>query len=99
MSSYQDVLDENQRLNMLLALEEMPSYQANESILHAVLDRYGHNVSRDKVRTNVTWLQEQGLVSVEMVGRTQVATLTARGIDVALGRSTQPGVKRPEPKG
>jgi len=97
--SYRDILDENQRLCILLALEEMPVYQANDSILHTVLERYGHSLSRDQVRTHISWLQEQGLLTVDMVSRTQVATLTGRGIDVARGRAFLPGVKRPEPKG
>lgn len=95
---YRDVLDENQRLNILKSLEEMPGYTANESIVHAVLERYGHQVSRDQVRTHLRWLEEQGLISIDAVGSTQIATATTRGVDVAKGRSTVPGVKRPEPK-
>jgi hypothetical protein len=60
-----------------------------------VLDKYGHNISRDLVVSHLTWLQEQALLTLENVGGIQVATLSARGEDVAAGRATVPGVKRP----
>jgi Fe2+ or Zn2+ uptake regulation protein len=96
--SFQDTLNENARLNILRSLHEGSGYQAPDSILHEVLTKYGIHFSRDQVRTNLSWLQEQGLITINMLGSTYVATLTSRGADVALGRAQVPGIKRPEPK-
>lgn len=96
--SYQSDLHEDQRLVILRTLLEMNGYQANESILQMVLDKYGHNISRDLVVSHMNWLQEQGLLTLETVAGIQVATLSGRGEDVAVGRATVPGVKRPRVK-
>lgn len=93
-----EILNADQRLVILRALCEC-SGDANESVLQTCLDAYGHRVSRDAVRTHCYWLEEQGLVSVKDVSGCLVATLTGRGADVAEGRSTVPGVKRPRPRG
>lgn len=97
--SYKQILNEDQRLVILRGLDEMPGYSANDSILQTVLDKYGHQLSRDKVRNHIAWLAEQDLVSIEALGSTYIATLTSRGGDVAAGRTTAPGVKKPLPKG
>lgn len=96
--SYQDVLNEDQRLVLLRGLLEMPGYSSNDSILHTVLEKYGHHLSRDKVRTHLFWLKEQELVNLDTVSSTLIADLTGRGEDVARGRANAPGVKRPGPK-
>ena len=59
---------------------------------------FGHRLSRDKVRTQLSWLQEQGLVTLVDRAGCQIATLTTRGLDVATGNTTVPGVKRPRPR-
>ncbi len=46
----------------------------------------------------LAWLAEQGLVENDDMGGLVVATLTQRGADVAQGRVTVPGVKRPTPR-
>ncbi|MGD9638372.1 MAG: ArsR family transcriptional regulator [Alphaproteobacteria bacterium] len=72
----------------------------NDSILQTALNQVGHNVSRDVLRSELAWLEEQGLVKVEVVlDHIHVAELTTRGLDVAEGRSKIPGIKRPGPKG
>lgn len=93
-----DLLDADQRLVILRSLVDAGG-EANESILQDCLDVFGHRVSRDQVRTHITWLAEQGLVVVENIGSYMVANLTGRGQDVAEGRSTVPGVKKPRPRG
>lgn len=95
--SYEDVIAADQRLAILQALEQDPDYSHNEHVLSRVLAAVGHGVSSDLLRTHLAWLAEQGLVAVEAVAGMQVAKLTRRGEDVALGRSRVPGVARPRP--
>lgn len=91
---------EDARLVLLRSLAEDPDYRLNESLLQTILDQFGHAMSRDRIRTELRWLEEQGLISVELVaGVTMVATLTTRGADVASGRARVDGVKRPSPRG
>lgn len=97
--SYQALLAEDQRLVILHILDDMPGHQANDSILQTILASYGHNLSRDHVSTQLHWLAEQALITVDDGTGINVVTITARGSDVAGGRARQPGVKRPAPKG
>ncbi|MEQ1968975.1 ArsR family transcriptional regulator [Xenorhabdus nematophila] len=93
-----EILNADQRLVLLRSLAECGG-DANESVLQTCLDAYGHRISRDVVRSHLFWLEEQGLVSLNNVAGCLVATLTGRGADIADGRSTVPGVKRPRPRG
>ena len=98
MSEFGDLVDTDRRLVILRCLNEDPGYNLNESVLQSMLDALGHNVSRDRIRTDLAWLKEQGLVAIEEVVSVQVASITGRGIDVATGRVIVPGVKRPRPR-
>ncbi|MCP1601442.1 repressor of nif and glnA expression [Aeromonas caviae] len=95
--SFREFVLADQRLLILRSLREMTGCSANESILDSCLDAYGHSVSRDAVRTQMRWLEEQGLLTVEKVGETLVAKLTGRGDDVATGQAVVDGVKKPRP--
>lgn len=96
--SFQTTLAEDRRLSILLVLEQTPGYSANAFLLRdAVGSIYGHNASIDQVRTDIAWLAEQALVTARAVGEVTLATLTARGADVAAGRAQVPGVKKPMP--
>jgi hypothetical protein len=99
MNDWDRHLEEDRRLALLRVLEAHPAFRANDSVLGMALDRVGHVVSRDRVRSDIAWLDEQGLITREIIadGRVHVATLTQRGIDVAMARSAHPGVKRPSP--
>ncbi|HAT1683669.1 TPA: ArsR family transcriptional regulator [Klebsiella oxytoca] len=90
-----DFLREDQRLVMLRILQEMPGYTSNSSVLYTALIRYGHTLSRDQVKTELRWLEEQGLVRLEEIDSVLVVYLTERGADVATARAVVPGVKRP----
>lgn len=91
------ILQEDRRLVILRSLNEMAGYEANESIINQCLEQYAHNVSRDVVRSELAWLAEQQLISTRDVSGYMVARLTARGGDVATGKATVPGVKKPRP--
>jgi DNA-binding PadR family transcriptional regulator len=95
MSKFAEFLREDQRLVLLRVLSEMPSYTANSSVLFNLLGRYGHSPSRDQVKTELHWLSEQGLVTIDDVSDVLIARITERGQDVATGRANAPGVKRP----
>ena len=93
--TYSKFVAEDQRLVLLRVLNEMPGYQSNSSVLVNALSHYGHVVSRDQVRTQLGWLEEQGLITCQLLEAVTVATLTERGIDVATGRARVHGIKRP----
>lgn len=91
-------LAENRRICILRTLAEAPSYTANDSLLHTMVEEFGLACSRDQVRTDLAWLRDQGLVSIEEVAGVYVVEITQAGVDVAAGRTTVPGVKRPSPR-
>ena len=93
-----NTISEHLRLTLLRLLEESPDYELNEAILADGTEPYGFNPSRDRIRTELSWLAEQGLVSLDDDPGIMVATLTERGLDVAMGRVTVPGVRRPTPR-
>ena len=88
-------LAEDRRLVILRVLLESAAYTANEYLLHSMVERLGHVVSSDRIVTDLAWLGEQGLISVDEVAGVRIARLLARGEDVARGRAEVPGVKRP----
>ena len=95
--NFADYLRQDQRLVMLRILSELPQYRANSSVITSLLGEFGHHPSRDQVKAELAWLGEQGLVKVEDIGSVLVVTLTERGADVAAGRASVPGVKKPGP--
>ena len=95
---FNDLKCADMRLVMLRSIAD-DGYSLNESMLQAVLELYGHCVTRDHVRTQMRWLCEQGLVRIDDVSGVLVAALTGRGADAAAGRARIDGIKRPRPKG
>jgi len=95
MSKFANFLREDQRLVILRILAEMPAYRANSSVVTSALSQFGHSPSRDQVKTELRWLEEQGLIAVEDMDVVLIASLTERGADVAAGRAMVPGVKKP----
>lgn len=85
---------EHQRRIILEVLETDAGYSHNESILKTALKAVGHSISSDRLRTELYWLQEQGLVELDEVMGLTIASLTQRGIDVAVGDSQVPGITR-----
>lgn len=95
--SYKQLVKEDRRLSILIILSNADGYAANEHLLQSMLAAFGHEVGADRLRTDLHWLAEQDLVAVETIADIEVATITRRGTDVAAGRTTVPGVKRPLP--
>lgn len=94
---YKELITADLRLVALSSLAQDPGYAHNEYVLKEMLAAMGHGISRDRLRTELGWLDEQGLLEIRDVGGTMVAKLTGRGKDVAEGVVVVPGVKRPEP--
>jgi hypothetical protein len=100
MKSYAEHFTSHIRLTILLILTEAPSYSANDSVLDTAVNGLGLSTTRDRIRTELAWLEEQGLLSrTEPMQGVIVATISPRGKDVAEGRAQCPGVQRPAPKG
>jgi Fe2+ or Zn2+ uptake regulation protein len=98
MANFSEFVTTDRRLSILLVLMEDPGYSVNEYVLQACLEAVGHRVTLDRVKTDLDWLAEQGLLIVSSVSGVKVAKLTGRGADVASGKVVVPGVKRPRPR-
>ncbi|MFE3838896.1 VpaChn25_0724 family phage protein [Pseudogemmobacter sonorensis] len=94
-------LRRHRRLAILRFLGESPSYTSNESILTDMLNsnEIGIDTSRDQTKTELAWLAEMGLVQLVGCEEFRAATVTARGVDIALGRATHPEIQRPGAEG
>jgi Fe2+ or Zn2+ uptake regulation protein len=98
MGNFLEFVTSDRRLVILLVLMEDPGYSVNEYVLQTCLEALGHQVSLDRVKTDLEWLAEQGLVAASEVAGVKVARLTGRGADAATGKIIVPGVKRPRPR-
>jgi Fe2+ or Zn2+ uptake regulation protein len=86
------------RLAILRALTEAVQHSTNDSILAMLMEQLGLPVTRDQLRGQLGWLEEQGLVRLmRPADSLVVVTLRERGADVALGRAVVDGVQRPSP--
>lgn len=94
---WRELLMADLRLAVLKIVAEAPGYELGSGMLIAVLEQYGHHVSHDGLATQLAWLAEQGLITLSTAASVYIATLTASGLDVAMGRSLNPGVARPAP--
>lgn len=92
--SYREELQQHARLAILRILEDAPQFRSNVSIMTDLLARLGITYTRDQVVTEVHWLTEQGMVTMEDLGGFIVATATVRGVEIARGIATHPGVQR-----
>lgn len=100
MNNVQDIFTKNRRLAILRFLAEDQDYSLNTSVLQSALAAIGHGVSRDVVEADAAWLAEQGLATMERLDNLPVTVLriSARGVDVARGVTSHPGVDRPLPR-
>ena len=97
MTSFKDAQRADLRLTVLHLLDSTDGYALSDRLLRSALESFGHRPSLDALRAELAWLAEQGLVTTQDVEGHTMATLTARGQDVAQGRARVPGVRRPEP--
>lgn len=99
MSAYDEFNRKHRRISILRILSESPEYRANDSLLAMVVNEFGIVSTRDQLRSELTWLREQGFVTLKDTASILVATMTEAGGEVAAGRRTDPGIARPSPKG
>lgn len=79
------------RLRVLQILTHSPCRTSNAYVLKAALQEFGHYLSQDRVETEISWLDEQGLVEVEH-NQVTVVELTQIGADIANNTAKCPGV-------
>lgn len=96
--SYAEDVSRHRRLAVLRHLAEVPEYVSNASILQDILTRLGLPVSYDALITELMWLREQSFVQFDPDATFIVVTATRRGVDLARGLASHPGVQRPRPR-
>ena len=99
MTPYSETLSRHRRLAILRHLEASSGYSANGHILTDTLRGLGITSTHDQVLTELQWLREQGYAQVEDLGGIILATATPRGVEIATGVTTHPGIQRPLPRG
>jgi len=95
MSAAREIVQADRRRAILVALSIAPGYTLPERALRAQVEAIGYTVSLDMLRSDVAALEEIGLA--DTFGLMGSVKLTDRGLDVVMGRSQVPGVRRPEP--
>lgn len=98
MTNFDDYMTEDARLVILRELNKQTDGRLNEALLTKTLDAFGHNRSREWVRTQLRKLAELGAVKVTEIGTVMVAAITRSGIDHVERRSIIEGVARPSPE-
>lgn len=92
--SYADSVSASRRLAILLTLYFSPRYTLHNTALRYKIEQIGYVTSADMMVSEIAWLTETKLIETL---EPDVVRLTARGEDVALGRSQTEGVRRPSP--
>lgn len=95
--SFHEHAERDARLCILRELAKQTDGRANESILAEVLVAFGHNRSREWLRTQLRKLEEIGAVRLHFVGDYMVPEITRAGLDHVERRVVIEGVKRPSP--
>lgn len=96
--SFYDFTMGHARLAVLRALTEAPGHSLNDSVLAMLMEQLGLPVTRDQLRTQIGWLEEQGLVRVSRPSESlMVVEVRERGGEVAIGRAHVEGIQRPSP--
>ena len=96
MRGYSAVFEADLRLAILQVLTAAET-EVNVPILRASIEAATpHRPAAEKLRQEITWLAERGLVAKRAIGASiAAATVTERGEDVARGREGLTGVAAP----
>ena len=87
----QQIMREMMRF-VMLRLVNGASRNTNSSILSMQLNGAGYSNTRDQVKSEIRWLEQQGLLDVEEVDSVLIVSITERGEDVANGLSKVDGI-------
>lgn len=98
MTDYAADRQKHVRLAILRHLEASTEYTSNTSILGDVLRGVGLPSTRDQVAGECAWLAEQGFAVVTGNGDFAVVRASGRGVELAQGLASHPGVQRPRPR-
>lgn len=88
-------MEEDARLIILKELVAQENYTLSDTILQKVVEAFGHNRSRDWVRTQLRKMAELNAVTLQEVGSIVLATITEAGQDHVLRRCRIEGIARP----
>lgn len=93
---YHDRFNEEVRLIILKGLYDEESGQMSDSMLMFVLEAFAVNRSREYLRTQLRWLEQQaGAVKLREISTAMIAELTQIGEDHLTRRASIEGVKPP----
>ncbi|MBB4122928.1 hypothetical protein [Martelella radicis] len=95
--SFEEFSARDARLIILRGLAMETDGTLNETLLTTLLRTFGHNRSRDYVRTQIRKLEELGAVTVIEAGTVLIASITRAGLDHVERRSVIEGIDRPSP--
>lgn len=98
MSNYKSTVRRHRRLAILRHLAGSDQYTANVSILEDVLAGVGIPSTRDQVRTEINWLDQNAFVRATDYDGFVVVAATRAGVEIAEGRGTHPEIERPSPR-
>ncbi len=96
--SFEEHSARDARLIILRGLNDQLDGRMNEVLLTALLGTFGHNRSREWVRTQLNKLRELGAVTLVEAGTVKIATITRAGVDHVERRSLIEGINRPSPE-
>ena len=86
------------RLAILQILAKDLHFSQNHEILRTAVDTAtAISLTEADIKEHLAWLENQELVSTEIVGRYVTAKLTGKGLKVGGGEEIAEGVSRPSP--
>lgn len=98
MTSFQARIRADARLTMLQILSKDQGFSMNHELLGRYVDHLtAITLKEAEVKAHLAWLEDQGLVTTEIVGPYVQAKLTDLGLKVAQGAESAEGVSRPRP--
>lgn len=83
------------RVTILQLLDNAPHGSVNAQMLTTLLQSTAAQLWLDQVKEQLSWLEEQKLVTLEEMGGMLLATITDQGGLVARGLDRHEGVDRP----
>ena len=98
MPSLQARIRADVRRTILVLLSKDLGYSHNHEVLRLAIDRAeAVTMTESETKSHLSWLEDQGLIETEIVGRFMIAKLTDMGLKVARGSEIVEGVSRPNP--